>query len=348
MTPKVLASTISAWYLENKRDLPWRKDRDPYRIWISEIMLQQTTVTAVIPYYERFLKEFPQLKNLAKADLGEVLKLWTGLGYYSRARNLHKAALQLGKTGWPQSYLELLEVPGFGPYTARAVSSFAFDESVGVLDGNVIRVLSRVSGQAVEHWTNKGRTQLQLVADQIAQAGSAAVVNQALMELGATLCTPRRPQCLMCPWFKGCEGRKLGLTEKLPLKKPRKEIQTWIWQPTIFRRGDKVALVENSYAPFLKKQWIFPGRAEFKAQKPKEFDLRHGITHHDIYVQVVNQTSGQATAEPGLKGMKWVSIDDLTNWNPSILLKKTLAVSSPSASLTTPKKSKRFTKNQSL
>lgn len=313
-----LGQKILTWYLENRRDLPWRKNRDPYRIWISEVMLQQTTVTTVIPYYERFLTTFPRLQDLAQAPLEQVLELWTGLGYYSRARNLHKAAQALSQTDWPRSHVQLLEKPGFGPYTARAVSSLAFGEQVGVLDGNVIRVLSRVSGQAITHWTGPGREQLQSMADQVAQSGDSASINQGLMELGATLCTPKNPQCLLCPWFDLCVARKESRTDVLPLKKPRKQLETWVWSPTIFRRGDKVALIKNDYAPFLRGQWIFPGRAEWHAQKPKQFDLRHGITHHEIYVQISEGKS------PRPKGMEWVLIQDLTKWNPSILLRKTL------------------------
>lgn len=332
-SPAVLAQKIEAWYLQNRRELPWRINRDPYRIWISEVMLQQTTVTAVIPYYERFLKSFPTLKDLASAPVEQVLQLWTGLGYYSRARNLHKAAMALNSAPWPRSYIELLEKPGFGPYTARAVSSLAFGESVGVLDGNVIRVLSRVWGEPIEHWTTAGRNELQKGADEIAQQGDPSFINQGLMELGATICTPRSPQCLLCPWFENCEARRQMSTDVLPLKIARKAIETWVWVPQIFVRSGKVGgiaggqdgvqvgLVKNDYAPFLKGQWIFPGRAERRAQKPKQFDLRHGITHHDIYVKVDQGKS------PRPKGLQWVQIQDLTNWNPSILLQKALSES---------------------
>ncbi|MBX3016602.1 MAG: A/G-specific adenine glycosylase [Bdellovibrionaceae bacterium] len=314
-----LATHLTSWYLENRRELPWRVNRDPYRIWISEVMLQQTTVTAVIPYYEKFMHEFPELHLLARAPVERVLELWTGLGYYSRARNLHKSAQALAAlTEWPRTHEALLEQPGFGPYTSRAVSSLAFGESVGVLDGNVIRVLSRVAGAPIEHWTNKGRLVLQDLADRVAREGDPAVINQGMMELGATICTPKSPQCLLCPWFDPCESRKANSQAQLPLKKPRKDIETWVWVPTLHLKGDKVGLVKNDYAPFLKGQWMFPGRAERRAQKPKKFDLRHGITHHDIYVHIEDGTS----ARP--KDLEWVSIRELTKWNPSILLRKVL------------------------
>jgi A/G-specific adenine glycosylase len=138
-----VSDKLKSWYLKNYRDFPWRKTDDPYKIWISEVMLQQTTSTAVIPFYEKFLERFPTIQSLSKSKIEDVYECWAGLGYYSRARNLHKAAVALAKTKFPESWKELIIYPGFGPYTARAVSSFAFDENVGVLDGNVIRFTSR-------------------------------------------------------------------------------------------------------------------------------------------------------------------------------------------------------------
>ena len=157
---------LIAWYQKNKRVLPWRASQDPYKIWISEVMLQQTTVTAVIPYYEKFLKLFPTVQKLAAATIEDVYEMWAGLGYYSRARNLHKSAVLLSEmilsgNGFPQSYQQLLELPGFGPYTARAVSSLAFGEKTGVLDGNVIRVLSRKYGIDSDWWQTVARNDLQ-------------------------------------------------------------------------------------------------------------------------------------------------------------------------------------------
>jgi A/G-specific adenine glycosylase len=198
------------WYRGIRRDLPWRKDRDPYRIWISEVMLQQTTVVAVIPFYEKFLKRFPTLKDLAISPVEDVLEYWAGLGYYSRARNLHKSSQVLHVNGFPKTAAELLELPGFGPYTARAVSSLAFDEKTGVLDGNVIRILSRKFGRSVEWWKPKGRNELQEIADALAQTEHSADLNQGMMELGATICTPAKPACLLCPWQRSCLARRRG------------------------------------------------------------------------------------------------------------------------------------------
>ncbi|MCB0410907.1 MAG: A/G-specific adenine glycosylase, partial [Bdellovibrionales bacterium] len=157
--------TLVEWFKTNHRPLPWRVNRDPYRIWISEVMLQQTTSRAVQPFFERFLKRFPNLKSLSQAKIEDVYEVWAGLGYYSRARNLLKTAQILGRTGFPKTFEELLKLPGLGPYTARSISSLAFEQRVGVLDGNVIRVLSRLSGEAISWWTTEGRTKLQGWAD---------------------------------------------------------------------------------------------------------------------------------------------------------------------------------------
>ena len=220
---KVLANSLLSWYRENKRELPWRKDRNPYQIWLSEVMLQQTTVVAVIPYYEKFLKVFPQVSDLAKAPLDLVLEQWSGLGYYSRARNLHRSAQALHENGFPKTAEELLKLPGFGPYTSRAVSSIAFDEPVGVLDGNVIRVLTRVQAWDIPWWTSASKILLQTSSDLLATKGPSSDINQGLMELGATVCTPHNPNCFLCPWRKNCRSFQLGKVSEIPLKKPRKK-----------------------------------------------------------------------------------------------------------------------------
>ena len=311
------------WYQKNKRDLPWRRDRDPYRIWISEVMLQQTTVVAVIPYYERFLKRFPTLKSLAKAPVEDVLEMWAGLGYYSRARNLHKSAQALvALKEFPRTHTELLELPGFGPYTSRAVASLAFDEHVGVLDGNVIRNLSRRYGMAVEHWKPVGRAVLQEIADRLARETDApADLNQALMEHGATICTPSSPACLLCPWTKDCVARNDGRINELPRKKPRREREVWVWNATVVERDKKVLLIPNDYAPFLKGHWILPGSVERRASAPKKFAFRGAVTHHDIFVQIA-----RAKSQPrDLKSeKKWVALSALKREIPVSLIRKAI------------------------
>ncbi len=283
-------------------------------------MLQQTTVVAVIPYFEKFLKKFPTVHDLAKAPESQVLEAWAGLGYYSRARNLHKAAKIISQEGFPTTAEKLIELPGFGPYTSRAVASIAHNESVGVLDGNVIRVLCRKYGKKLEWWNSKARDELQKMSDGLAQQGAPAEINQALMELGATLCTPQKVTCLLCPWTKTCIARKKNLIDALPLKKPRKKSEVWIWQPEVHIKKNQVALVQNNYAPFLKGQMIFPGKVLTSAEKPKKFDVKHFITHHDIYIQIHKDFPLKYSA----KKTKWVELKNLKQVNPSSLLTKVL------------------------
>lgn len=308
---------LTQWYKKNKRDLPWRKNRDPYHIWLSEVMLQQTTVVAVIPYFEKFLNRFPTVHDLANAPEPEVLEAWAGLGYYSRARNLHKAAQALSKEGFPRTAEDLLKLPGFGPYTSRAVASIAFQEKVGVLDGNVIRVLSRRHGLKLQWWNQKGRNELQQLSDQLAAVGEPDVVNQALMELGATVCTPKKVACLLCPWNQNCVARQQQLVDKLPLARPRKKSEVWVWSPRVWIKDQKVALVKNDYAPFLKGQMIFPGEVNTQNTKPKDYDAKHSITHHDIYIKI-------DTKSRPLKKVTWVDVNKVKKINPSSLLQKVL------------------------
>ena len=317
---------LTQWYKKNNRALPWRANKDPYRIWLSEVMLQQTTVVAVIPYYEKFLAKFPTVQDLANAPENEVLEAWAGLGYYSRARNLHKAAKALAEKGFPKTAAKLLELPGFGPYTSRAVASIAFGEKVGVLDGNVIRVLSRKFGLKLEWWNNKGRDQLQKLSDDMALLGQSDMLNQGLMELGATVCTPQKVLCMMCPWNQSCVSREKNWVETLPLKKPRKASEVWVWKPLVAVKNNKVALIKNDYAPFLKGQMIFPGEISLEKNKPKAYDAKHNITHHDIFIQISQQKSIAG------KNIEWVDVGELKKVNPSSLLQKVLQKVSPKTS----------------
>jgi A/G-specific adenine glycosylase len=319
----LLRSLLVDWYAQNKRDFPWRRNKDPYRIWISEVMLQQTTTQAVIPYYEKFLNRFPTLKDLAHAPESEVLKYWAGLGYYSRARNLHKAAQKLNETGFPKAAAELIEYPGFGPYTSRAVSSLAFSEKVGVLDGNVIRILSRVTGKDWQWWAREDRQTLQELADQLAMDKDPSTVNQAMMELGATICTPQSPSCFICPWQKHCVGRKEGLIASLPLKKLKAETTILLWTPTIEKRGNKLAFIENTYAPFLKGAKIFPGSIRTLSQRPDLFDYKHTITKYEIYTKL-KPMGARAAKTPRGEKYYWLDLDRIIEEIPYSLITKAL------------------------
>lgn len=223
-----LQQALLAWYRKHQRDLPWRRTKDPYAIWVSEIMLQQTRVETVKAYHERFLKEFPTIEALADSTLQEMLAFWSGLGYYSRARNLHAAARQLQKyhrSTFPQTLEEIRALPGIGPYTAGAIASIAFGLPTPLVDGNVIRVLSRwfelddspyqAKGQKI-YW----RVAAQLVPEAVTQENAPGDWNQALMELGATICLTQNPTCLLCPVRADCQAYQSGTLSLYPPKKP--------------------------------------------------------------------------------------------------------------------------------
>ncbi|MDE0110015.1 MAG: A/G-specific adenine glycosylase [Bryobacterales bacterium] len=226
-TPDVLAARLLAWYREDHRPLPWRLTRDPYRIWVSEIMLQQTRVEAVIPHYKTFLRRYPTLASLAQASEEDVLATWAGLGYYRRARMLHDASKRVvsDRGGeWPRSYSQMRALPGVGDYTAAAVASIAFDEPRPALDGNALRVLSRMADERRDIGTSATRRALGGVAKDLMDAvprGSRGDFTQALIELGAVVCVPRAPRCERCPWNVACSGLAAGSAPHLPVKGAR-------------------------------------------------------------------------------------------------------------------------------
>ncbi len=210
---------ILDWFRAHRRDLPWRASRDPYRIWIAEIMLQQTRIAAVLPYYDRFLKTFPSVESLARARAEKVLRLWSGLGYYSRARNLHRAAKEIvahHNGEFPHTLEAALVLPGIGRYTAAAVLSIAYDVPLAVLDGNVARVLARLGAIRGDLRAPRRWQQLAASAQNILASAAPGDWNQALMELGETICTPQTPRCGVCPISRSCLARACNLTGKIP------------------------------------------------------------------------------------------------------------------------------------
>jgi len=215
---------LLSWFHSHRRDLPWRRSRDPYGVWIAEVMLQQTRIVAVLPYYERFLKRFPNVESLARAKGESVLKLWSGLGYYSRARNLHRAAREIVATHagrFPRSLEAALQLHGVGRYTAAAILSIAYDLPLAVLDGNVARVLARLDAIRGDLRAPRTWKRLHARAQSLLVANDPGDWNQALMELGETVCTPRSPRCSECPIAHACRAKKLGLVDAIPA--PRKK-----------------------------------------------------------------------------------------------------------------------------
>ncbi|HLZ50119.1 MAG TPA: A/G-specific adenine glycosylase [Candidatus Acidoferrum sp.] len=265
---------LLAWFRQFQRDLPWRRTKYPYRIWISEIMLQQTRVAAVIPYYEKFLARFPNVRVLAQTPEEEVLKLWSGLGYYSRARNLQKAAQQImARHGgeFPREESEVLALPGIGSYTAAAILSIAFGAEHAVLDGNVARVLARLGARRGDLRESRRWQSLQKTASGLLDRKSPGDWNQAIMELGAMVCTPRAPQCLLCPVKNFCRARQSGDPESFPEKKKKRDpAQIVLAAAVLFApRGETLLLppprrrenhrpAADDVATLFSRMWHFP------------------------------------------------------------------------------------------
>ena len=220
--------SLLAWARTLHRPMPWRDERDAYKIWLSEVILQQTRVAQGEGYYRRFVEAFPTVRDLADAPADQVMALWQGLGYYSRARNLHKAAKQVVDGGgtFPIAYADLLQLPGVGPYSAAAIASFAANEDVAVVDGNVYRVLARVFGIDTPIDTTVGQAQFRELADRLLVPGRAGAYNQAIMDFGATVCTPRRPDCPACPMRESCSAYAHGRVAELPVKSKRIQRRT--------------------------------------------------------------------------------------------------------------------------
>lgn len=269
------------WYDRAKRDLPWRRTRDPYAIWISEIMLQQTRVAAVIPYFERFLNRFPNAATLADAAEADLLTMWSGLGYYSRARNLQKAAQVISKRQFPRDYESILALPGVGDYTAAAVASIAFGLPHAVVDGNVRRVIMRLmNDDAADVWK---------VAGDLLDRRDPGRWNQAVMELGATVCLPRNPRCGDCPLAQQCEAFCQGTQEKLPPKRVKPAAVRLTRTLLVIRCGGRILLMPS---PRVKGFWDLP--EPFDRVKIVNFagEFRHTITHRQYRFVVHYATSG--------------------------------------------------------
>lgn len=241
--------TLRRWYAENKRDLPWRNTPDPYYIWLSEIILQQTRVNQGLPYYLKFIENFPDVSSLASASEDQVLKLWQGLGYYSRARNLHHAAKQIvnfheGK--FPGKYDEILALKGIGDYTAAAIASFAFGQPYPVVDGNVFRFLARFSGNQTSIDTTTGKKEFSRLALELLDREDPGNHNQAMMEIGATVCLPVNPRCSLCPFQGGCVAFQEDQIEMLPLRTKKTNIRHRYLHYLVYLDGDHTWIRKRS------------------------------------------------------------------------------------------------------
>ena len=256
----MLAANLEKWFAQVKRPMPWRRRPSPYVCWLSEIMMQQTTYAAVLPYYERFLKKFPTVEKLAAAKESEVLKAWEGLGYYARARNLLKAAQQIVKGRWPRTSAEWAQVPGVGPYTAAALSSVLNGELIPVVDGNVARVFARVWKLTDDFSKLPARAKLaERLQSEIDKCRVPGDFNQAMMELGALVCMPKNPDCAKCPLTSACASRRDGTQDEFPVKAKKKELPVRRVTSVIIRDAKgRVLLVQNHEGGLLKGLWELP------------------------------------------------------------------------------------------
>ena len=320
-----IARLLIEWYQRIRRDLPWRRSSDPYRIWVSEIMLQQTRAQAVIPYYERFLQRFPTIEALAAAPEDQVLALWSGLGYYSRARNLHRAAQAVAQAGgFPREYDSIRALPGIGDYTAAAVASIAFGLPHAVLDGNVLRVVARVENDAADIAAPRTRERFRAIAQEWLDRRRAGEFNQALMELGATVCLPKNPQCAECPLERLCRARSAGTTAQLPVKLRRKEpVHISSVLLVVQNRGRVLLRRREASARRMAGFWELPEAAHAPGARVGKYHgtFRHTITHHRYTIEVK-----AAKWTPGGGDFAWFTPSELAAIPLSTTARKALAL----------------------
>ena len=331
------------WYDRHRRDLPWRakpgESNDPYRVWLSEIMLQQTTVVTVGPYFADFVAKWPTISDLANAELDDVLRAWAGLGYYARARNLHKCAKKVAEQYggvFPASETALLALPGIGPYTAAAVAAIAFNIPASPVDGNIERVISRL--HALTDPLPDVKPAIKAAAAALTPSLRPGDFAQALMDLGATICTPRKPACALCPWRESCHALALGIAEILPKKKPKKQKPTrrahilWLTRPSdgaiFIQRREEKGLLGGLYE-FPSSAWNETALSEAEAKKqlspPVPSDtvllpgiVRHTFTHFHLELTVIAGFSEIGLNDTGL----WQPLDKLTDYALPTVMKK--------------------------
>ncbi len=338
---------LLAWYERERRDLPWRGTREPYPVWISEVLLQQTTVAVGVPRWKAFLARFPDLESLAAASPTEVLAAWSGLGYYARARNLHRAARLVASRGsFPRSARELSALPGIGPYTAAAIASICFDEPVAVVDGNVVRVISRLLALPAVAARGADRETVRAEATALLSPSRPGDFNQALMELGATVCLPRSPRCGACPVAAWCAAHADGREEAFPLPAPRKPSRRLTLAAGVAWRGGRLVLVPDRHlvpghlvvplvvpergespAEALARGWSGVAGRRCVAAVPRG-TVSHAVLDRRYTVVVLDVVEG-ARAPEGPSRPRLVAPDGLTSVPRGGLLGKVLALSGP-------------------
>lgn len=338
MTPS-LAAKILDWYAENARSLPWRGRSSPYAVWVSEVMLQQTRVETVIPYYRRWMERFPTVASLAAASEEEVLRFWEGLGYYARARNLWRAAQQIQQEHHgelPADVAALRKLPGIGAYTAAAIASIAFGQDEATLDGNIRRVLARLIASRTPLRTPQSDRELLQFAQAQLPPGKAGEYNQALMDLGATICIPRQPRCELCPLSADCQSFQQGIQNEIPLTKPKNFLPHYVVTAAVIAQNDQFLITQRPRQGLLGGLWEFPGgkceageslesclRREIREELALEIEVgesfgvyRHAYTHYRVTLYAFRCTLPNGHQPTPLEGQAfcWVSRQQLAQF----------------------------------
>ncbi len=353
--PREIGAPLLDWWDRGHADLPWRRTKDAYAVWVAEVMLQQTQIATVIPYYERWMTRFPTVEALAAAPLDDVLKLWEGLGYYSRARHLHAAARQLvaehdGRL--PPTTAKLMKLPGIGRYTAGAIASIAYGIATPILDGNVIRVLSRLYDVTEDVTQPRTRNRLWALAGALVPAARPGDFNEALMELGQRICTPQAPRCLICPLNNVCLARRRGTQLERPVRPPRKRtphydvVAAVIWRDGAPAPDGRFLIAQRPHDGMLGGLWEFPGgkvepgetlpdalRREIREElaldvEPGPFliDIAHAYTHFRITLHAFHAAlRGGEPQHLGVADHAWVTLSDLERYAFAVTDRKIIA-----------------------
>ena len=343
---KSFSRAISSWYKQNKRSLPWRETQNPYHIWLSEIILQQTRVAQGLPYYNRFVSKYPEIKALANANEDEILRLWQGLGYYSRARNLHKCARVIASeyhSKFPNTMKTLLTLPGIGNYTAAAIASLVFNEAVPVVDGNVYRVLARYFGIKLDIGTSKAFRYFYDLSLSLIDKSAPGEYNQAVMEFGALYCTPKQPDCEHCILQSGCEANAKSIQKELPIKKRKQKSKKRYFNYFVIRLDDKILLRQRT------EKDIWRGLYEFlliEQSQPAATDIlnnpilkkfsnsnteittndkiiRHVLSHQLLYVNfavISIDKDSQLINELTTEEFRWYNVNEVEELPKPVLL----------------------------
>ena len=323
------------WYDASRRDLPWRESNDFYRVWISEVMLQQTRVEAVIPYYRHFLARFPTVESLAAAPEEAVLTAWSGLGYYSRARNLHRAAKQLTAGNLPATYAEVLALPGAGPYTAAAIASIALNLRHAAVDGNVIRVISRLTNDASEIASVAARREFRNQAEALLDPRRPGDFNQAMMELGATICLPRTPDCGACPVERFCAARAAGTARELPVKLKKQNARDVALDLALMEEGTpegarRIFLIKRSALERrMPNFWELPGLEGTPDPEKLRGEFSHRIVNDRLRIRLFRvepfRIESTGTVRSSLPPGNWFGLSELHKIPLTTITKKALA-----------------------